>query len=658
MSSRLLAILLVLSLALVSVPDTTTATPTFVAQEIGWLAAARDAQGRLWAAWEASSGSDAEVYYSRWAGGAWSPPEPVHARPDTWDRSPSLAIAAAPAGQEAQAWLAWTSSPRSDPSRRELYVSRWAAGAWTEPQAVPTGAATRVSNPVLAAAADGVMWLAWSGLDGADTDIYASRWDGQSWSAPLQVSGEPARDDSQPHMVVAGDGRPWLVWTGYQSGPDDDIYASHWTGAGWTVEQMVNHDDDGLDTRPSLALGPDGQPWLAWMGSVDGGERPQLRILFARWDPSRSAWTPEQIASSSPGLAVDERAPTLAVDGQGQMHLAWGAAANGATALAHARWTGAAWAEPQAIRTGVTADVLAVESGDGQPVLLWLDLAASPAPVAQATVEATAQPLSAWIDSQPAPAAVLVDPIPNRYVAFGDSITWGEYNEHAWTPYPVRLDTKLDSTVRPSEVLNFGEPGERTNVGAATDRRRGREQPALVRSDHGRHQRRLYPQGAGRGLLLLRRHDLQRPPCRSDRHQIGAGNPHPPHGRPEPRDARHERAGGHPCGQRPRISPCAISTRPLKLMETGPSCSGMMCIPTVRACSSCPTRGIPVSWIFSARYTRTSRRRRRHLAASRPRPSALAAFRSVGRASTTRAAPAWPTLTCRPRSTPAGGPIG
>jgi lysophospholipase L1-like esterase len=61
---------------------------------------------------------------------------------------------------------------------------------------------------------------------------------------------------------------------------------------------------------------------------------------------------------------------------------------------------------------------------------------------------------------------VLSDPIPNRYAAFGDSITRGEYDQNGGASYPVRLEFRLDSKVRPSEVINFGEPGERTNIGA------------------------------------------------------------------------------------------------------------------------------------------------------------------------------------------------
>ena len=468
MSIRLLAIVLVLSLVPVSLPGTMAATPTFVAREIRSLAVARDPQGQLWAAWEADSGTDAEIYFSRWSGGAWSPAQAVHTRPDAWDYSPSVAIATSP-GSQAQVWLAWTSSPRSDSGRRELYTSRWATGAWTEPQAVPIGASAWATAPALAASADGTLWLAWAAFDGTDTEVYAARRNGQSWSAPWQVSaddGETHRNDYRPRLIVAGDGRPWLVWVGHDQGPDDEIFASYWTGAGWTAEQMVNRDDDGLDTLPSLALGPDGQPWLAWMARAGSGERSQRRILFARWDPSRLAWTPEQIASSSPDLPIDEEGPSLVLDGQGQMHLAWTAIANGATALAHARWTGSGWTEPQVLHTGAAADVVAIASGGGRPVFLWLDLSASPAPVAQAAVAATGEPLTAWVEGQPAPAAVLSNPVPNRYVAFGDSITWGEYDENGGASYPNRLDFRLDSQIRPSEVRNCGEPGERTNQGA------------------------------------------------------------------------------------------------------------------------------------------------------------------------------------------------
>ncbi|MFC2015574.1 GDSL-type esterase/lipase family protein [Chloroflexota bacterium] len=62
------------------------------------------------------------------------------------------------------------------------------------------------------------------------------------------------------------------------------------------------------------------------------------------------------------------------------------------------------------------------------------------------------------------PTSVLVDPLPNRYLAFGDSITKGGI--HVETPYPARLEAKLDIRVANSDVLNGGNPGERTYGGS------------------------------------------------------------------------------------------------------------------------------------------------------------------------------------------------
>jgi len=50
---------------------------------------------------------------------------------------------------------------------------------------------------------------------------------------PWQVSADGSgthRNDYQPRLIVAGDGRPWLVWVGHDQGPDDEIFASYWTG--------------------------------------------------------------------------------------------------------------------------------------------------------------------------------------------------------------------------------------------------------------------------------------------------------------------------------------------------------------------------------------------------------------------------------------------
>jgi len=55
------------------------------------------------------------------------------------------------------------------------------------------------------------------------------------------------------------------------------------------------------------------------------------------------------------------------------------------------------------------------------------------------------------------------DAIPNRVLAFGDSITYGDYSPE---PYPAQLEETLNLRVGPWEVVNGGNPGEATFGGS------------------------------------------------------------------------------------------------------------------------------------------------------------------------------------------------
>jgi lysophospholipase L1-like esterase len=424
------------------------------------LTVAQDGEGQLWAVWEADNGWDVDLYYSRWTGDDWSSPRPVHRRSNAWDRSPSLTV-----DVDGTPWLVWSSAESISPDRNSLYVSRWAGHDWTDPELVPTGSSSEATEPVLVAGAADTLWLAWVGFDGTDDEIFASYWDGRSWSAPQQVSvddDKPSLYDRQPRLAVGPDGRPWLVWTGHQAGVDDEIYASHWTGSAWTAEQAISNDDDALDVSPSLTLDRHNQPWVAWQGRVDS----HLRILVSHWDASRSAWTAEAVASSPLASEVAEDLPVLSSGARGRIYLAWVATSGADSALAYARWQGGQWTDASLIRSGATIGAAAwTSTKDDEANLVWLN----PAPdgrssLGWAPTEDTSRPLSAWIEQQAASEQKPnVDPIPNLYLAYGDSITFGGWT----TPYPQQLEENLlDIRVADSVVVNSGNPGEGTLGGS------------------------------------------------------------------------------------------------------------------------------------------------------------------------------------------------
>jgi lysophospholipase L1-like esterase len=439
-----------------------------VLMDLRGFAAATAPDGRVWLVWAAGDGLDSELSYSQWNGRDWSSPRVVHANPDAWDSNPSLAFAA-----DGTAWLAWTVSNRE---MSGIYASHWAGTGWSRPEVVPAGKWTDVDEPTLAAAPDGTLWLAWVGFDGEDDGIVASHWDGGAWSSPQQVSADEddaSLYDRQPRLVVGEGGEAWLVWTGHQVGVDDEIYASRWTGSTWTPEQMVNHDDDALDTRPSLALDAKGQPWVAWKGRGADGEDARSRILVSHWDASRQAWTAEAVASSPLEYAADEELPTLSTDGRGDMQLAWMVASKGNTALAHAGSKDGQWAEPRLVGEGVEAGFGVWLTASGEvPRLLWLDASlVTPVPARWATVDDRADPLSVWLEKQAVPETMItVDPISNRFLAFGDSITEGNYPldnpiQDPFTPYPATLEATLSVRVMVADVINAGQASERVESG-------------------------------------------------------------------------------------------------------------------------------------------------------------------------------------------------
>ena len=427
------------------------------------LTYAQDSEGQGWAAWQVDTGTDSELYFSRQVRGKWLAPQLVHDRPLAWDRTPSLAVAA-----DGVPWLAWSTIDRDDPDHSRLVVARWSGQHWSNEQEVPLGTSAHPRTPTLAAGPGGTLWLAWVGFDGVDDEIFASQRLGRTWSSAQQVGvndDDPALYDCQPQLAVGKDGQPWLVWTGHQSGVDDEIFASRWNGAGWTPEQMVSLDDEALDVEPSLALDAHEQPWVAWKARIIDGEQSRRRILVSRWDASRNLWTREEPASSPLTWEVDEEQATLALGSDGEMLLAWLAASGSGRALALARWEGTRWSAPSLVRDELDVDATDWTLASSQPpTLLWL----APAPgtlstFSSAPVEGPSPSLETWIEPQPASDTILVDPVWNRHLAFGDSITWGEYN--GFTSYPAILEAKLNARTQPSEVINAGKPSEKTSGG-------------------------------------------------------------------------------------------------------------------------------------------------------------------------------------------------
>lgn len=108
-------------------------------------------------------------------------------------------------------------------------------------------------------------------------------------------------------------------------------------------------------------------------------------------------------------------------------------------------------------------------------VLILSALGAISPPGLYGSGRATTEPIFPWVSTPPRPPqARQVDPIANRYLAFGDSITCTPActdmtflsSASEGDPYPTKLEQTLDVRVAQSEVINAGLSGEGTLGGS------------------------------------------------------------------------------------------------------------------------------------------------------------------------------------------------
>ena len=115
---------------------------------------------------------------------------------------------------------------------------------------------------------------------------------------------------------------------------------------------------------PTVALAPDGNPWVAW--AADSGE--DWEILASRWNGQ--SWEPPDLVYANPGRW--DASPSLAFDAQGTAWLAWSSSTGTDDSLHLSRWTKGGWSEPQEMPFEHTRPnrqpVLAPAPGGG----LWL----------------------------------------------------------------------------------------------------------------------------------------------------------------------------------------------------------------------------------------------------------------------------------------------
>jgi lysophospholipase L1-like esterase len=244
-------------------------------------------------------------------------------------------------------------------------------------------------------------WVFWTGQELGRDEIFFSRFDGTGWSPAARLNATSA----VPHLFLDAaadpEGRPWLVWSAYD-GEDYEITWSRWNGSAWSEEEKLTDNRD-ADAFPSLVFIRGVVPVVVWSRSGQSGGAIHARFMEA------GVWGPEvEVVGGTGRVIVNPRTAVW----DGRLVISW-----------------------------QSGDAVVSKSLSFQELMALGPFVPPPAP--------------------PGPGETLNE---NRYVAFGDSITYGVIDDQAAPEmgYVPRLDALLKENFGPSEVVNEGIPGDST----------------------------------------------------------------------------------------------------------------------------------------------------------------------------------------------------
>ena len=241
-----------------------------------------DIGGTLAVAWDSGNG----IYLRWWNGLAWvelggSASGSGISNTGSADR-PSVAFDGS--GMPIVAWVNF-----SDLGLSDIYVRRWNGSAWVE---MGSGSASGggISNtsstswsPSLAVGSSGLPTVAWLERSVRFEDswydvIYVRRWNGLAWEEMGNSAsglGISSADSADPSLAIGHDGAPIVAWSELNS-----VYVRRWNGRAWGELEPGLTSDDGFGDGHSLslAISPNGVPVIAW-GSNEG------KIYVRRFQP-------------------------------------------------------------------------------------------------------------------------------------------------------------------------------------------------------------------------------------------------------------------------------------------------------------------------------------------------------------------------------------
>ena len=242
-------------------------------------------------------------------------------------------------------------------------------------------------TPAIAVGPGGAVYVAWSDTSSGDAEIYLRRWDGNAWGelggsatgGGISNNGSPS---VAPTLAVGPDGRPWVAW--HDGETNREVYVRRWNGAAWEQVGAGSATGGGIsDTSRSsawveLRVAGDGSAFAVWAEARAGNDE----VYGRRWNGTD--WVELNGSASGGGISNTPKRsgrPALALDANGRPWVAWAEQHDDGQDIYLRRWDGAAWTPLGNSATGGGVSqtpgasqlaTLAIGAG-GTPLVAWYD---------------------------------------------------------------------------------------------------------------------------------------------------------------------------------------------------------------------------------------------------------------------------------------------
>ena len=241
----------------------------------------------------------------------------------------------------------------------------------------------------LALSPDGTPYVAWVNDNGYYAEIYIRRWNGTVWeevgtgSATGGGISQNVGLSFYPSLAIAPDGTPYVAWQVYNPG-STQIYILRWNGNVWEEVGAGSASGGGISNSsgnahyPSLKIASDGTLYVAWFDDQSGN--PEIYVMHwngSVWEEVGEGSASGGGISNTPGYSTYH---AMALAPNGEVYVAWSDDSSNKDEIYLRRWNGTAWEEVgTGSATGGGLSNLAAYSArpsvavasDGTPYIAW-----------------------------------------------------------------------------------------------------------------------------------------------------------------------------------------------------------------------------------------------------------------------------------------------